>query len=60
MKSTKKGVHVRVEMTNEAMQKLARSYTEVESKYVGIFLLVNHEEFLSMERKLKEERIEQP
>lgn len=54
MRSTKKGANVRVGMTNEAMQKLARSYTEVGPKYVGLFLLVNHEEFLSMERKLKE------
>lgn len=54
MKAVKKGAQVRVGITGEAMQKLARSYTETGPKYVGMFLLVNYEEFLQRRRELSE------
>lgn len=52
MKTVKKGAQVRVGVTNDAMQKLAHSYTGTGPRYVGMFLVLNYEEFLAIKAKL--------
>lgn len=53
MRQVKKGAKVTVGITNDAMQKLSRSYTETGPKYVGMFLLVNYEEFQATKQQLE-------
>lgn len=45
MKAVKKGAQVRVGITNEAMQKIAHSFTRTGPRYVAMLVVLNYEEF---------------
>lgn len=45
MKAVKKGAQVRVGVTNEAIQKIAHSFTRTGPRYVAMLVVLNYEEF---------------
>lgn len=50
---TKKGAKITVGVTDEAMQKLGRSYTETGPRYVAMLVVINYEEFEGTLAELK-------
>lgn len=56
LQAVKKGAKVTVGITNEAMQKLARSYTETGKRYVGMFMVLDYDEFKAIKERTTEQR----